>query len=94
MRRLRERKGLALEEAGALVEISKAALSRCEKKERTVKWPAVDVLCCECGASGQVRKTLVELAKGSAHERGSPCTSGRDRRGRHSAPGRWARSHA
>lgn len=65
LRRLRERKGLTLEEAGALVGISKATLSRYEKKEGTVKWPAVDALCREYGASEQERKTLVELAKGA-----------------------------
>jgi transcriptional regulator with XRE-family HTH domain len=65
LRRLREEKGLTLEEAGALVGISKATLSRYEKKEGTVKWPAVDALCREYGASEEVRKTLVELAKGA-----------------------------
>lgn len=38
LRRLRERKGLTLEEAGALVGISKATLSRYERKEGAVKW--------------------------------------------------------
>ncbi|MGW2812788.1 helix-turn-helix domain-containing protein [Streptomyces sp. NPDC001415] len=65
LRRLRERKGLTLEEAGALVGVSKATLSRYETKEGTVKWPAVDALCREYGASEQERKTLVELAKGA-----------------------------
>ncbi|WP_405808131.1 helix-turn-helix domain-containing protein [Streptomyces sp. NBC_00210] len=65
LRRLRERKGLTLEEAGALVGVSKATLSRYETKEGTVKWPAVDALCREYGASDQERATLVELAKGA-----------------------------
>ncbi|MET7620459.1 helix-turn-helix transcriptional regulator [Streptomyces sp. NPDC005408] len=65
LRRLRERKGLTLEEAGALVGVSKATLSRYEKKEGAVKWPAVDALCREYGASDQERETLVELAKGA-----------------------------
>lgn len=65
LRRLRERKGLTLEEAGALVGVSKATLSRYETRDGTVKWPAVDALCREYGASEQERKTLVELAKGA-----------------------------
>ncbi|MFE3383052.1 helix-turn-helix domain-containing protein, partial [Streptomyces anulatus] len=36
LRRLRERKGLTLEEAGSLVGISKATLSRSERKEGAV----------------------------------------------------------
>ncbi|SCF97373.1 helix-turn-helix transcriptional regulator [Streptomyces sp. Ncost-T10-10d] len=65
LRRFRERKGLTLEEAGARVGISKATLSRYETKEGTVKWPAVDALCREYGASDQERASLVELAKGA-----------------------------
>ncbi|MFD9795806.1 helix-turn-helix domain-containing protein [Streptomyces sp. NPDC059070] len=63
LRRLRELKGLTLEEAGAIVGISKATLSRYETKEGTVKWPTVDALCRTYGASEQERGTLVELAK-------------------------------
>ncbi|WP_329314287.1 helix-turn-helix domain-containing protein [Streptomyces sp. NBC_01262] len=63
LRRLRERKGLSLEEAGALVGLSKATLSRYETKEGQVKWPLVDALCREYGASAEERATLVELAK-------------------------------
>ncbi|GHB33137.1 helix-turn-helix domain-containing protein [Streptomyces chryseus] len=63
LRRLRERKGLSLEEAGALVGISKATLSRYETKGGSVKWPAVEALCREYCASEQERQTLVELAK-------------------------------
>lgn len=63
LRRLRERKGLSLEEAGALVGISKATLSRYETKGGSVKWPAVEALCRQYCASEQERQTLVELAK-------------------------------
>ncbi|WP_329350701.1 helix-turn-helix domain-containing protein [Streptomyces sp. NBC_01261] len=65
LRRLRESKGLTLEEAGARVGISKATLSRYETKEGTVKWPAVDALCREYGSSDAERLALVELAKGA-----------------------------
>ncbi|MFF2716653.1 helix-turn-helix domain-containing protein [Streptomyces sp. NPDC058011] len=65
LRRLRERKGLTLEEAGALVGISKATLSRYERKEGGVKWPAVDALCREYEATDTERSALVELAKGA-----------------------------
>ncbi|MFJ5773581.1 helix-turn-helix domain-containing protein [Streptomyces sp. NPDC093094] len=65
LRRLREAKGLTLEEAGGRVGISKATLSRYETKEGTVKWPAVDALCREYGASDEERLALVELAKGA-----------------------------
>ncbi|AXG78042.1 helix-turn-helix domain-containing protein [Streptomyces paludis] len=65
LRRLREKKGFTLDEAGALVNISKATLSRYETKEGTVKWPAVDALCRGYDASEDERLTLVELAKGA-----------------------------
>ncbi|WP_309031243.1 helix-turn-helix domain-containing protein [Streptomyces alfalfae] len=65
LRRLREHKGLTLEEAGARVGISKATLSRYETKEGVVKWPAVDALCREYEATDDVREALVELAKGA-----------------------------
>lgn len=65
LRRLRERAGLTLEEAGARVGISKATLSRYETKEGVVKWPAVDALCREYGATDEERLALVELAKGA-----------------------------
>ncbi|MFJ6681162.1 helix-turn-helix domain-containing protein [Streptomyces werraensis] len=65
LRRLRELAGLTLEEAGALVGISKATLSRYETKEGVVKWPAVDALCREYGATDEERLALVELAKGA-----------------------------
>ncbi|MFG2788755.1 helix-turn-helix domain-containing protein [Streptomyces sp. NPDC048419] len=65
LRRLREIKRLTLEEAGARVGISKATPSRYETKEGTVKWPTVDALCREYGASDEERSALVELAKGA-----------------------------
>ncbi|QOV38088.1 helix-turn-helix domain-containing protein [Streptomyces ferrugineus] len=65
LRRLRELKGLTLEEAGSRVGISKATLSRYETKEGAVKWPAVDALCREYDASDEERLALVELAKGA-----------------------------
>ncbi len=65
LRRLREATGLTLEEAGARVGISKATLSRYETKEGAVKWPAVEALCREYGASDEERQALVELAKGA-----------------------------
>lgn len=65
LRRLRERKGMTLEDAGSRVGISKATLSRYETKEGSVKWPAVDALCHEYGASQEERSWLIELAKGS-----------------------------
>ncbi|MEU3509565.1 helix-turn-helix transcriptional regulator [Streptomyces longwoodensis] len=63
LRRLREQAGLTLEEAGGRVGLSKATLSRYETKEGPVKWPTVDALCREYGASDDVRQALVELAK-------------------------------
>ncbi|MEO3978235.1 helix-turn-helix transcriptional regulator [Streptomyces sp. CAU 1734] len=63
LRRLRERNELTLEEAGARVGVSKATLSRYETKEGSVKWPVVEALCREYGATEQERKALVELAK-------------------------------
>ncbi|MYV47421.1 helix-turn-helix transcriptional regulator [Streptomyces sp. SID2888] len=65
LRRLRELTGLTLEEAGARVGISKATLSRYETKEGSVKWPTVDALCRQYGASDEERSALVELAKGA-----------------------------
>ncbi|MFH8972893.1 helix-turn-helix domain-containing protein [Streptomyces sp. NPDC017890] len=65
LRRLRELKGLTLEDAGARVGISKATLSRYETKEGTVKWPTVDALCREYGATDEERSALIELAKGA-----------------------------
>ncbi|WP_405780482.1 helix-turn-helix domain-containing protein [Streptomyces sp. NBC_00859] len=65
LRRLRERKGLTLEEAGSAVGVSKATLSRYETKEGSVKWPTVDALCRHYDVSDEEREALVELAKGA-----------------------------
>jgi transcriptional regulator with XRE-family HTH domain len=65
LRRLRESKGLTLEEAGAIVGVSKATLSRYETKGGSVKWPVVEALCREYGAIEGERLALVELAKGA-----------------------------
>lgn len=65
LRRLREDKGLSLEEAGGAVGLSKATLSRYETKDGTVKWPLVDALCREYGSSDAERAALVDLAKNS-----------------------------
>ncbi|MEU9793774.1 helix-turn-helix transcriptional regulator [Streptomyces sparsogenes] len=63
MRKLRARKGMTLEEAGQLVGVSKATVSRYETQEGPVKWPIVDALCREYGASEAERKAVVGLAK-------------------------------
>lgn len=63
MRKLRARKGMTLEEAGRLVGVSKATVSRYETQEGPVKWPIVDALCREYGASEAERKAVVALAK-------------------------------
>ncbi|TKA00180.1 helix-turn-helix domain-containing protein [Actinacidiphila oryziradicis] len=63
MRKLRERKGMTLEEAGSLVGVSKATVSRYETKEGPVKWPIVDALCREYEASEAERAAVVNLAK-------------------------------
>ncbi|MDT0548511.1 MULTISPECIES: helix-turn-helix domain-containing protein [Streptomyces] len=63
MRKFRARKGMTLEEAGRLVGVSKATVSRYETQEGPVKWPIVDALCREYGASDAERKAVVCLAK-------------------------------
>ncbi|MFE3220019.1 helix-turn-helix domain-containing protein [Streptomyces antimycoticus] len=63
MRKFRARKGMTLEEAGRLVGVSKATVSRYETQEGPVKWPIVDALCREYGASEAERKAVVGLAK-------------------------------
>ncbi|QLH23198.1 helix-turn-helix transcriptional regulator [Streptomyces sp. Rer75] len=63
LRRLREEKGLSLQEAGDRVGLSKATVSRYETKDGSVKWPLVDALCKEYGASDEERAALVDLAK-------------------------------
>ncbi|MGW4030443.1 helix-turn-helix domain-containing protein [Streptomyces sp. NPDC004838] len=63
MRKLRARTGMTLEEAGRLVGVSKATVSRYETQEGPVKWPIVDALCREYGASEAERLAVVALAK-------------------------------
>jgi transcriptional regulator with XRE-family HTH domain len=63
MRKLRSRKGMTLEEAGRLVGVSKATVSRYETTEGPVKWPIVDALCREYGANDVEREAVVNMAK-------------------------------
>ncbi|WP_371616041.1 helix-turn-helix domain-containing protein [Streptomyces sp. NBC_00454] len=64
MRKLRARAGMTLEEAGSLVGVSKATVSRYETQEGPIKWPIVEALCREYRATDAERKAVVELAKG------------------------------
>ncbi|KUF17183.1 helix-turn-helix domain-containing protein [Streptomyces silvensis] len=63
MRKLRARRGLTLEEAGALVGVSKATVSRYETQAGPVKWLVVDALCREYSATDAERRAVVGLAK-------------------------------
>ncbi|WP_329198268.1 helix-turn-helix domain-containing protein [Streptomyces sp. NBC_01435] len=63
MRKLRARKGMTLEEAGRLVGISKATVSRYETQEGPVKWPIADALCRQYNATEAERNAVVALAK-------------------------------
>ncbi|MEU5534162.1 helix-turn-helix transcriptional regulator [Streptomyces sp. NPDC020362] len=63
MRKLRARKGLTLEEAGRLVGVSKATISRYETQAGPVKWIVVDALCREYGTTETERMAVVGLAK-------------------------------
>ncbi|MFD5630534.1 helix-turn-helix domain-containing protein [Streptomyces sp. NPDC127072] len=63
MRKLRAARGLTLEEAGRLVGVSKATISRYETQAGPVKWLVIDALCREYGATESERKAVVELAK-------------------------------
>ncbi|MFD5470254.1 helix-turn-helix domain-containing protein [Streptomyces sp. NPDC127105] len=63
LRKLRARKGMTLEEAGQLVGVSKATVSRYETQAGPVKWIVVDALCREYGASDSEREAVVRLAK-------------------------------
>ncbi|KFF96351.1 helix-turn-helix transcriptional regulator [Streptomyces europaeiscabiei] len=69
MRRLRAQKGLTLEEAGRLVGVSKATVSRYETQAGPVKWLVIDALCREYGATAAERRAVVNLAK-NAKEQG------------------------
>ncbi|MFC8272187.1 helix-turn-helix domain-containing protein [Streptomyces sp. NPDC057271] len=68
MRKLRARSGMTLEEAGRLVGVSKATVSRYETQAGPVKWPIVDALCREYGASEAERTAVVGLAKGAKQQ--------------------------
>ncbi|MBO0652174.1 helix-turn-helix domain-containing protein [Streptomyces triculaminicus] len=63
LRKLRARKGMTLEEAGRIVGVSKATVSRYETQAGPVKWPIVDALCREYGATEAERTAVVALAK-------------------------------
>ena len=63
MRKLRAQKGLTLEEAGQLVGVSKATVSRYETQAGPVKWIVVDALCREYGATEAEQRAVVSLAK-------------------------------
>ncbi|MFE6332693.1 helix-turn-helix domain-containing protein [Streptomyces sp. NPDC057798] len=69
MRKLRARRGLTLEEAGRLVDVSKATVSRYETQAGPVKWVIVEALCREYGATDAERRAVVALAK-NAKEQG------------------------
>ncbi|MFF4095782.1 helix-turn-helix domain-containing protein [Streptomyces sp. NPDC001834] len=64
MRKLRASKGMTLEEAGRLVGVSKATVSRYETQEGPVKWPIVDALCRQYDATEAECNAVVALAKG------------------------------
>ncbi|MGM0353569.1 helix-turn-helix domain-containing protein [Streptomyces sp. ECR3] len=63
LRKLRARKGMTLEEAGVLVGVSKATVSRYETQAGPVKWIVVDALCREYGATDAEREAVVRMAK-------------------------------
>ncbi|MGY4926163.1 helix-turn-helix domain-containing protein [Streptomyces sp. 900105755] len=68
MRKLRSRQGLTLEEAGRLVGVSKATVSRYETQAGPVKWIVVDALCREYGATEAERRAVVALAKNAKQQ--------------------------
>ncbi|MFG3331797.1 helix-turn-helix domain-containing protein [Streptomyces tendae] len=63
LRKLRAQTGMTLEEAGRLVGVSKATVSRYETQAGPVKWIVVDALCREYGATDGERAAVVRLAK-------------------------------
>ncbi|MER7976069.1 helix-turn-helix transcriptional regulator [Streptomyces sp. NPDC095817] len=63
MRKLRAQKGMTLEEAGQLVGVSKATVSRYETQAGPVKWLVIDALCRTYGVSDAERRAVVALAK-------------------------------
>lgn len=63
MRKFRARSGMTLEEAGRLVGVSKATVSRYETQEGPVRWLVVDSLCRHYGVTDAEREAAVGLAK-------------------------------
>ncbi|WP_329288052.1 helix-turn-helix domain-containing protein [Streptomyces sp. NBC_01455] len=68
MRKLRSRRGMTLEEAGRLVGVSKATVSRYETQAGPVKWLVIDALCREYGVNDAERRAVVALAKGAKQQ--------------------------
>ncbi|MGY1455535.1 helix-turn-helix domain-containing protein [Streptomyces sp. SS8] len=63
MRKFRAQSGMTLEEAGHLVGVSKATVSRYETQEGPVRWLVVDSLCRRYGVTDAEREAAVRLAK-------------------------------
>ncbi|GGW20411.1 transcriptional regulator [Streptomyces capoamus] len=63
LRKLRARKGLTLEQAGQLVGVSKATVSRYETQAGPVRWVVVEALCREYGATEAETRAVTGLAK-------------------------------
>ncbi|MGW3860537.1 helix-turn-helix domain-containing protein [Streptomyces sp. NPDC005047] len=63
LRKFRTHAGMTLEEAGQLVGVSKATVSRYETQAGPVKWIVVEALCREYGVSDAEREAVVRLAK-------------------------------
>ncbi len=63
MKRLRDRSGLTLEEAGTAANVSRATVNRYESATGPVRWLVVKALCEAYGASEDEREIAVELAK-------------------------------
>ncbi|PJE99179.1 XRE family transcriptional regulator [Streptomyces carminius] len=63
MRKFRAQSGMTLEEAGRLVGVSKATVSRYETQEGPVRWLVVDALCRHYGVTDAEREAAVRLAK-------------------------------
>jgi transcriptional regulator with XRE-family HTH domain len=59
---------MTLEEAGGLVGVSKATVSRYETQEGPVKWLVIDALCRAYGVSDAERKAVVALAKNAKQQ--------------------------
>ncbi len=59
---------MTLEEAGRRVGVSKATVSRYETQAGPVKWPIVDALCREYGASDAEREAIVNIAKNARQQ--------------------------